>query len=808
MGVTRYLSAMRAVRAVSKRQLWQWRGILIAVPLAVLSLGLLRSGGLLTTLELAALDQLFLMRPAEPPDDRIVLITIDEADIKAVGTWPMSDAQLAQLLTNVRQQQPRIIGLDLYRDLPVSPGEEQLQQVLEAATTTSPKIIGVQKLVSSGDSAAVAPPPILQQAAQVGANDFATEPDGSTRRVPLYLSLPKQPSLFSFSFILACQYLEQAEGKFCLQDPASAPDPVDQTVTVAGVPVPKLSPNSGGYQRDRTGGYFSLLNYRGPKVFSSADIQCRRSGDRSSQASQAPTFQAVCLADVLANQMPDGVEMRDRIVLIGPIAQSLNDLFYTPYSSRIWGQTRERMPGVVVHANAISQLLAAALENRPLLKTWSNPVEELWILAWAWVGASLSWQRGYVDSQRRPQRRRPGRLLVELGGLALLLGAGSYGLLLLGWWIPLVPALLALGGTAIAITAYIARTATEIRKIFGRYVTDQVVATLLENPEGLKIGGDRRKITILTSDLRGFTATSERLAPEAVVEILNLYLSAMTDVIETYGGTIDSFIGDGILVLFGAPTGAPDDASRAVACAVAMQQAMPPVNQQVQRLNASIALEMGIGLNTGEVVLGNIGSEKHTQYSVIGNHVNLAFRIEGFTVGGQILISAATLAEAGGAVQLGTSTQVQAKGVREPITVHEVLGVGEPFQLTVPQTDLGWVELSPPLPVQYVVVEGKQVAPEPVQAILTALSSQGAWLVCAAEPSQPLNLLDNVKLRFTGLPAAIGESEDLGELEELEELYAKVVERQVDRTGDRLRLRFTNPPARLKHWLDSYEGSG
>ncbi|NJM57479.1 MAG: CHASE2 domain-containing protein [Synechococcales cyanobacterium RU_4_20] len=477
--MTRYLPSMRAV---IKHQLWQWRGILIAVPLAVLSLGLLRSGGLLTTLELAALDQLFLLRPAEPPDDRIVLITIDEADIKAVGTWPMSDAQLAQLLTNVRQQQPRIIGLDLYRDLPVSPGEAKLRQVLEAATTTSPKIIGVQKLVSSGDSAAVAPPPILQQAAQVGANDFATEPDGSTRRVPLYLSLPKQPSLFSFSFILACQYLEQAEGKFCLQDPASAPDPVDQTVTVAGVPVPKLLPNSGGYQRDRTGGYFSLLNYRGPKAFSSTDIQCRRTGrragrragERPGQAPQDPIFQAVCLADVLANQMPDGVEMRDRIVLIGPIAQSLNDLFYTPYSSQIWGQTRERMPGVVVHANAISQLLAAALENRPLLKTWSNPVEELWILAWAWVGASLSWQRGYVDSQRRPQRRRPGRLLAELGGLALLLGASSYGALLLGWWIPLVPALLALGGTAIAITAYIARTATEIRKIFGRYVTDQV----------------------------------------------------------------------------------------------------------------------------------------------------------------------------------------------------------------------------------------------------------------------------------------------------------------------------------------------
>ncbi len=665
------------MQARVKHQLWGWRGVLVTVPLAMLSLGLLRHGGLLMTVELAALDQLMLLRPDEPPDDRIVLITIDEADIEAIGTWPLSDAKLAQLLTHVRQQQPRIIGLDLYRNLPVSPGTAELRGVLEAATTSAPKIIGVQKLVSSGDSAAVAPPTILQRAAQVGANDFATEPDGSTRRIPIYLSLPNQPSLFSFSFVLACQYLEhqyleQSQKKFCLQDPTT------QVVTVGGVPVPQVLPSSGGYQRDRTGGYFALLNYRGPRAFSSGEIECRRSGQQASRPEKTQTFRAVCLADVLNNQLPETVDLRDRIVLIGPIAQSLNDLFYTPYSRQILSTQRERMPGVVVHANAISQLLAAALDHRPLLRTWSNPVEEVWILAWAMIGAGLSWKRGSVDSQRRrAQQRQPGRLLAEMVALSLWLGAGSYGALCLGWWIPLVPPLLALGGTAIAINAYIARTALEIRKIFGRYVTDQVVATLLENPEGLKIGGDRRTVTILTSDLRGFTATSERLAPEAVVEILNLYLSIMTDVIETYGGTIDSFIGDGILVLFGAPTGAPDDAFRAVACAVAMQEAMPQVNQQVQRLHDNITLAMGIGLNTGEVVVGNIGSEKHTQYSVIGNHVNLAFRVEGFTVGGQILISAATLAAAGPAVQAGHASQVQAKGVRDPITVHEVLGISE-----------------------------------------------------------------------------------------------------------------------------------
>ncbi len=150
-----------------------------------------------------------------------------------------------------------------------------------------------------------------------------------------------------------------------------------------------------------------------------------------------------------------------------------------------------------------------------------------------------------------------------------------------------------------------------IRNIFGRYLSDEIVTNLLENPVGLQLGGTRRKITILISDLRGFTATAERLSPEQVITILNFYLEYMADVITRYEGTIDEFMGDGILTLFGAPTIRDNDTERAITCAIAMQQAMIPVNQQMQEWGFP-TLEMGIGIHTGEVVADTRNGHWHS----------------------------------------------------------------------------------------------------------------------------------------------------------------------------------------------------
>src|SRR5262245_49629970 len=224
-----------------------------------------------------------------------------------------------------------------------------------------------------------------------------------------------------------------------------------------------------------------------------------------------------------------------------------------------------------------------------------------------------------------------------------------------------------------------------IRETFGCYLTDEVVSTVLESPTGLQIGGEKRKVTMLMSDLRGFTSMSDRLPPPRIVAMLNRYLTTMVDVIKKYHGTIDEFMGDATLVLFGAPTWEEDDAQRAVACAVAMQLAMDAVNEQNKKEDLP-ELEMGIGVHTGQVIVGNIGSTERMKYGVVGSHVNLTSRIQSYTTGGQILISEATRQELAPILKLGKQMEIEAKGIEHPVTLSEVLGIGGPHKLFLPET--------------------------------------------------------------------------------------------------------------------------
>ncbi|MEB3884870.1 ATP-binding protein [Lyngbya sp. CCY1209] len=307
-----------------------------------------------------------------------------------------------------------------------------------------------------------------------------------------------------------------------------------------------------------------------------------------------------------------------------------------------------------------------------------------------------------------------------------------------------------------------------IRKTFGRYVTDEVVANLLESDDRLKLGGERRTITILTSDLRGFTATSERLPPEEVVKILNFYLSKMADVITGYNGTIDEFMGDGILVLFGAPKVREDDPRRAIACAVAMQLAMDAVNRQMKAWGYP-NLEMGIGVNTGEVVVGNIGSEKRTKYGVVGKHVNLAYRLESYTTGGQIFISQSTLDSAGAIAHIVGEKHVQPKGVQQPIPIYELGGVGDPYNLYLKREKEIFVPLPNPIALDYVILEGKHVGNNIFSGQIVELSAREAQVKTRSEDDNCLPLpLTNIKLNFRGY----------GCLQGSEDVYAKVLERE------------------------------
>jgi adenylate cyclase len=204
----------------------------------------------------------------------------------------------------------------------------------------------------------------------------------------------------------------------------------------------------------------------------------------------------------------------------------------------------------------------------------------------------------------------------------------------------------------------LARAHELVRRAFGRYVSEEVATQILQSPEGLELGGEEREVTILMSDLRGFTALAARLAPHAVIEFLNLYLEAMVDVISRYEGTIDEIIGDAILVIFGAPLTCDDHATKAVACGLAMQLAMKEVNQRLVAKGAA-ELEMGIGIHTGKVVVGNIGSVRRTKYAAVGSNVNLAGRIESFTTGGQVLISHSTREQIQAPLRLDAQFQVE-----------------------------------------------------------------------------------------------------------------------------------------------------
>jgi adenylate cyclase len=717
-----------------KPQIWQWRGILFAVPnITVLAIAL-RLTGLLQLLELAALDQFFLLRPPEAVDTRIVIVDINEADIRKQGQWPMSDGTLASLLNKIKQQQPRAIGLDIYRDLPVNPGHQELVKVFES----TPNLIGVQKVSNTIDSSAVDASPMLKQRQQIGANDLPLDGDGKIRRGLLYLNLNQEETLESFGLKLALLYLK-SQG---ITDQPAANNP-NYLQLGRGV-FPPFEASDGGYVRADAGSYQVLLNYRG----------------------RMEQFTRVSLTDVQENRIPTDL-MRGKVVLIGATAESLKDLFYTPYSSNIFTPP-ERMAGVTIHANLISQILSAALDGRPLIKSLPEPFEWLLILIWSIIGATLCWL------QRHNKRKNFMVISVFLTGGCLV--AVSFMAFLAGWWIPVVPSLLALGGAAIAVTQYIAQSANEMRKTLGRYLTDEIVANILETPSGLKLGGERKKVTVLVSDLRGFSAISEQLPPEQVVKVLNLYLGAMTDVINQYKGTISDFMGDGIFVMFGAPINRQDDSTRAIACAVQMQLAMQQVNEQNRQMNLPI-LEMGIGINTGEVVAGNIGSQKRAQYTVIGSHVNLAARIESYTVGGQILISENTRNDANIDLQVTGKQQIEPKGMKDPVTIYEISGVGGEYNLFLPQNNHATIELNRKVPVEYTVLQGKHVIGTVFQGEFVGISEKGAQL----RVPHSLELLSNLKLKLL-IEAELTLEEKY--------LYAKVV-KQSDVDGHHFLIWFT-----------------
>jgi class 3 adenylate cyclase len=325
-----------------------------------------------------------------------------------------------------------------------------------------------------------------------------------------------------------------------------------------------------------------------------------------------------------------------------------------------------------------------------------------------------------------------------------------------------------------------------LRRTFGRYLSPELIRALLSNPETVELGGQRREVTIMIADIRGFTQLTERLQPEDVVKLLNRYLCEMMDICEHYSGTVNDIVGDQLLVTFGAPHDVPDHARVAVACSIDMQNTMQKINDENVREGLP-ELEIGIGLNTAEVVVGNIGSERRSKFGVVGAGVNMASRIESYTVGGQILASEALVEAAGDSLRIDHRREVLPKGAQSPIMIFEIGGVGGPFNLALRSSGESLRVPLRSIELIYVMLGGKHVGSVIHDAKVHRISTKSAEI----ETRDPLNENDDLKLNLAHASP---------QLERLD-FYAKVVRCDtIDRR--RVRVSFTSLPPEISAYFE------
>lgn len=483
-----------------RQRILQGRGVLITAS-SVAGLVIAASlTGLFQLIEWATLDQFFRLRPQEPADPRIVIVTINESDIRRLGQWPVPDAVLAKLIEKLKTQQPRAIGLDLYRDLPVEPGHQELVRVFKS----TPNLIGVEKVV--GD--AVRPPPTLSQLSQVAIADFVLDADGKVRRGLISVKPQNSQTRLSLGVRLSLMYLE-TEGITLHRERGQLR--LGQAVFVP------FRGNDGGYVRADDGGYQILLNYRGTQE----------------------NFHTVSMTDVLENRISTDL-VRDRIVLIGSTAESIKDFFYTPYSSSFVTSPKQT-PAVVIQANLTSQILSAALDGRPLIRVWAEPLEWLWILVWSFTGATVS--RKLLQANRFRKNVYPGLPVLGILLLGGSLISGSYLAFLGGWWIPVVSPLLALTGSTILTAGNhnqgLQRLASTdgLTQVANRRFFDEYLGQ-----EWWRSTRDKKHLSLILCDVDSFKIYNDTYGHQAGDDCLQQIVTAILDAVRSadlvarYGG--------------------------------------------------------------------------------------------------------------------------------------------------------------------------------------------------------------------------------------------------------------------------------
>jgi adenylate cyclase len=610
----------------------------------------LRAAGALEGLELAAYDWHIRLRVAPRPERaRVVLVTVTEKDIQQLGTWPLPDAALAEVLETLAGAGARAIGVDIYRDVPVPPGHERLN----AAFREHPRIIAPMMLPQVGRPG-VAPPAALKDTEQVGFTDVVVDPGGTVRR-GLLLMDDGRSIFYSFPFRVAMVYL-RAQG-IALQGDPDHP----AYMRLGRTTLRPFEPNDGSYVRADAGGYQFLIDYREPPG----------------------AFPSITVGQVLARQF-DAALLRDNVVLVGVTADSVKDSFYTPYS-QVFGD-KQAMYGVELYGHMVSQLLRAALAGDAPISVIGDASEGLWILLWSLLGGAAAF---WVRSAWR-------FALVMAAGLGLL-ALAVHALFVNGWWIPLVPPALGWVGAAGMVAAHVSSREkgqrAELMGLFSSFVSPELAEFIWQEREHFFSSGrprpQRLAATIFFADVVDFTTVSEKLDPQTLMDWFYEFMETTTPLVSDYHGVILRFLGDSIMAAFGAPIPRTSeeqirqDAVNAVNCALATQESVAALNRRLEQRGWPL-ISMRIGILSGRVVGGSIGTAKRFEYNVHGDTVNTASRLESFdkdafdpdyfTAPCRILIGEPTLRLVGERFHTELVGEFRLKGKTQTIRIHRVHG--------------------------------------------------------------------------------------------------------------------------------------
>lgn len=554
-----------------------------------------RALGLLQPLELLVYDQLTVGWAGRESNSRIVLVGATEADFHRWG-WPLSDGILADLLENLANQHPRVIALDIYRDRPVPPGSDRLAAVL----AEHPEIIWAFKMSKPGDPG-VPPPQILMGTDRSVISDTPVDPGNIVRRALLYAD-DASNNYFTVGMASALRYLA-AEGIKLTAEP-------DGELRLGKALLVPLDETRGPYIQLDARGFQILLDYKGG----------------------VSQFDQASVADVLDQGV--GLPVRDRAVVVGVVAESIRDDVITPFSTGFG--TARAVRGMRIHALLADQLIREAMYGGPTVEGLSRPVEDLWIWAWALTGALLGLRVRYTIPA----------LAGVAGGLALLGGIiyTAFGAALLLPGIPAAMAWVASAGlTNRILHAASNRDRARLRRSFEHYLPPVVIDDMIASDSLPKLGGERREISVLFTDIANFTTLSETMEPETVAALLNEYFAGACQAIFANGGLVYEFIGDAILAFFGAPHDQPDHPDRAVSAALALDAFAIRFSTEQRARGIDFGLTR-IGVHTGVALVGNVGTPNRLKYTALGDMLNTGSRLEGLNkaIGTRICASGET----------------------------------------------------------------------------------------------------------------------------------------------------------------------